>query len=208
MKFCLKMRIKKSTAFVIILLFTLATLLGGYIVCQIWGNVSKTTVLGQYYTNDSEEQTKLALAYYLNGDKAKAQSLCEKILAKNPNSGGANLYYGLILADEAKYKESIPYLRKGISVMPNQERAAYLYLGMSYYYTHNYDQAQLYLDESTKIFPGSPLNYYYLGLIAKVHGNLISAEALFNKAIGMSGGSFPEAVNELKQCRKAVSAGG
>ncbi len=153
-------------------------------------------------TNYASNKTEIALAYYLEGNLEKAQSLFESVLQQDKNNSKANIYYGLMLADQKKYQQAIPYLEKGIAQEPTQAQLAYLYLGISYFFSNNTSKALEYLETSTKLEPGSPAGYYFFGLANKKKGDYLKAKILFEKAIQLSGGNYPEAVQELRGLTK------
>lgn len=149
-------------------------------------------------TDNPEVKADLALTYYLKGDTDKAQDLFEEVLEKDKDNALANIYYGLIIADQQQYRDAIPFLLRGIEKEPERENLAYIYLGISYYRLGGYDQAIKYLDAGTKLDPGSALGYYYLGLVYKKQGNNINARSALERALTLSGNNYPEAAKELK----------
>lgn len=151
--------------------------------------------------NDINTKLQLALLYYLDNKKEEALGLYKEILKVDQENPSANIYYGLILADQRKYGDSIPYLEKGITKKQNLEKLAYLYLGISYYNVDKVDLALKNLDIYNKISPGSPISQYYFGLIYKKKGNYKRAKDSFVYALKLSGGDYPEASRELNNLK-------
>ncbi len=149
-------------------------------------------------TGALETKSELALAYYLKGEPEQAGKIFLEILQQDSNNTTANIYYGLILTDQQKYPQAISFLEKGVKNDPNREKLAYLYLGQSYYHTGQLGKALTNLEISSKVNPQSPLNYYYLGLIYKQQQNYPKARAAWNRALGLTGGNYPEVTRELK----------
>ena len=205
-------RVSRKKALWIIGAVTAALLITGFIIGEtmFWGGDSRGVfdrgieVLEKTDLSKSNDDSKtdLALAHYLNGDTPKAQGLFREILGKDGNNAAANIYYGLILADQKKYREAIPFIEKGIKQAPRREKLAYLYLGMSYYRLGDSDRALRYLDISVKADPGSPVGQYYLGLTYKKKGDSNKARAALEKALTLSGGNYPEAAGELKNLNR------
>ncbi len=148
--------------------------------------------------DDLELKSEMAFAYYLKGNAGQAQKLYEQILSQDNANAAANIYYGLILADQKKYPDAIPHLETGIKQEPGREKLAYLYLGLSYYNLGDLDKALSFLDISAKVDPGSSQTHYYLGLAYKKKGYYKEAEAALNNSLKLSGGNYPEAAKELQ----------
>lgn len=142
---------------------------------------------------------ELALAYYLNGDTPEAEGLLNHILKDNQNHGLANIYLGLIKADQREYRAAIPYLEKGIRLAPGQEPLAFGYLGQCYYHIGNLKQAAGFLQQACQVEPESPVNFYYLGLVQSRQGAVSQARVSLSKALKLAGNNYPEAQTALKQ---------
>jgi len=189
---------------VTVIIFTLGYIIGE---TMFWGEDSRSVfdrqidVLEQASEKPDNIRSKvdLALAYYLKGETTQAGDLFEEIISKDKDNATANIYYGMILADQKQYRDALPYLLKGIEKDPRQEKLAYLYTGISYYHLGGFEQARTHLEKATKIDPGSSVGYYYLGVSYKKLGNTNNARKALEKAIVLSGNNYPEAVKELKE---------
>ncbi|HEX3032685.1 MAG TPA: tetratricopeptide repeat protein [Bacillota bacterium] len=149
------------------------------------------------HSSPGDSRVELALAYYLQGDTAKAEQSFRQILQADPANAAASIYYGIILADGGMYAQAIPLMEKGVAADPQRENLVYLYLGQSYYYQGDLTQAEKNLAISTRVNAVSPLNHYYLGLIYARKGDIPGARTAFNTALRLAAGNFPEAAREL-----------
>lgn len=72
-----------------------------------------------------------------------AKGMYQKVLAKDAANFDANFYYGNILANEAKYKEALPYLLKALEKEPDN-RTLLTNIMASYINTDQYKSAEPY----------------------------------------------------------------
>lgn len=143
----------------------------------------------------------LALAYYLKGETKQAERLFTSILEANQHNGLANIYLGLIFADQGKYLSAIPYLEKGIQTAPMEEPLAFGYLGLCYYRVGNNEKAIRFLEMACQTEAESPVNYYYLGLLHSKQGDVSQARIDLKKALLLAGNNYPEASTALQQLK-------
>lgn len=205
--FGLDSRLSKKWALVIIGIFTLIFSAAAYYIYNLNFGLDERGVFERQIDAleksaskrgaNPETKLNLALSYYLNGDTDKASRQYEELLEENPNNAAANIYYGLILADQQQYSKAQAYLEKGVALAPEREKLAYLYLGICAYQTGSLDKASKYFAISSRVNSSSPLNSYYLGLIAKKRGDYQKAKTEFSKALKQAGGDFPVASQEL-----------
>lgn len=202
-------KINRQKAFRILGIVTAAIIILGYVIGEafFWGVDDRGVfdrqieVLEKASENPDNLRSKadLALAYYLKGETGKAQELYEEVLRRDFNNAAANIYYGLILADQKQYRDAVPYLLRGIKNEPRREKLAYIYLGISYYELGGNDQAVQYLETGTKLDQGSALGHYYLGLAYKKRGDKKNAVAALKRALTLTGNNYPEAAGALKK---------
>lgn len=202
----LNARLNRTQAMLLIIAFTGLLVVLGYFAAKqvLWSETrsfyqQKIAVLehGSEKSNNLDNQVELALTYYLQGNTPRAQNMFQDILGQNKDNAVANIYYGMILADQQNYLEAIPLLVKGLTKEPDREKLAYRYLGISYYQTGQTEQAVQKLKISEAIDPGSPLNQYYLGLCYQKLDNLPAARTKLSRALQLTGGNFPEAQKVL-----------
>jgi tetratricopeptide (TPR) repeat protein len=204
----LNARLSREKAYRILGMVTVVTIISGYIIGEafFWGLDRRGVfdrqieVLEKASENPDNLHSKadLALAYYMKGETGKAQGLYEDVLRQDIEHAVANIYYGLILADQKQYRDAVPYLLRGVRKEPRRENLAYIYLGISYYELGGNDQAVQYLETGTKLDPGSALGHYYLGLAYKNRGDKKNAAAALEKALILTGNNYPEAAGALK----------
>ena len=88
-----------------------------------WIKSSHDFALGE---GDNEYIAQNLLAYYQEkGDNAKALSFAEELIAVNPNNKIANYSKGVILFEEAKYMQALPFFKKVIEADPGFVDAYY-----------------------------------------------------------------------------------
>ncbi len=106
------------------------------------------------------------------------QSYYGNAIATNPGSGLANLNYGSMLRDEAKWEEALPYVEKGVQLSPKYVDAK-VRLAEVYFNLLRYDDAVKVATEALAIEPRNMSALQFRGSAYGAGGNPALAEQDF-----------------------------
>lgn len=99
----------------------------------------------------------MAISYYKLKAYESALTPLQQILAKNPESGEANLFTGLALQGQEQFSESIPYLNQAILLDPDYAQMGLYYIGLARYRTGQRPLAREALQQSVAVDPQSEI---------------------------------------------------
>jgi tetratricopeptide (TPR) repeat protein/ADP-heptose:LPS heptosyltransferase len=125
---------------------------------------------------------QLAFTHYNRGDLKHEESLCKKILKKQPNNTDALHKLGIINYKFGNYDMAIKYIRKVLQLNP-ENACAYYNLGNTYRKKGQLDEATICYQKSINLDPKFADSYYGLGYLLQENGQYDEAIIAYKKAL-------------------------
>ena len=136
--------------------------------------VHKAIVLDDSY---AEAHALLGYLYTMTKQYEKGIAQAEKAVALNPNSAESHMRLGKTLSFAGRWGESIPVYKKAIRLNPIPQNIYFYSLGISYFYTGQYEEAIEWCEKAVRQEPDSLYARQMMTVVYSDSGRLEEARA-------------------------------